>query len=369
MRVVVLGGAGDMGAETVRDLVQHSPFDEIVIADRNVVGAEKLASELKDHRLKVTKIDATKHAELLKLLEGQPIVAGALGPFYRFERPIVEAVLEAGASYVSICDDHDAVESVLTLDQQAREKGCRILTGMGWTPGLSNLLARKGYEELDQVRSIRIYWAGSSGDSEGLAVILHTLHIFTGKVVSFKDGRMIRIKAGSEKETVEFPEPLGKVNTYHVGHPEPITVPLYLEGLQEVTLKGGLAENYLNGLTRFIAAIGLSRNRITRQMLGRMFKVLLPFFPTDKQRTLTAIRVDVSGHLNDQATTISYSALDHMKRLTGLPLSIGAIMMAENKIERRGVYGPEADHAVDPTMFLDELKKRNIEVLRQEFKH
>lgn len=369
MRVVVLGGAGDMGAEAVRDLVQYGPFDEIVIADRNVVGAEKLASELNDRRVSVIEVDATKHAELVKLLAGQPIVAGALGPFYHFERPIVEAVLEAGASYVSICDDHDAVESVLTLDHQARERGCRILTGLGWTPGLSNLLARKGYEELEQVRSIRIFWAGSGGDSEGLAVILHTLHIFTGKVVSFKDGRMIRVKAGSEKETVEFPEPLGKVNTFHVGHPEPITVPRYLAGLQEVTLKGGLAENYLNGLTKFIVAIGLSRTRFTRQLLGRMFKVLLPFFPTDQQRTLTAIRVDISGRLKDQATTVSYSAIDHMKRLTGLPLSIGAIMMAENKIERSGVYGPEADNAVNPTLFLDELKRRNIEVIRQEFKH
>lgn len=71
MRVVMLGGAGDMGAEAVRDLVQYGPFDEIVIADRNVVGAEKLASELNDRRVSVIEVDATKHAELVKLLAGQ----------------------------------------------------------------------------------------------------------------------------------------------------------------------------------------------------------------------------------------------------------------------------------------------------------
>jgi len=201
MKVVVLGGAGDMGSAAVRDLVEFTDVAGVTIADLNSEAALKLAASLKDARVDVQKVDASSHADLVRVIKGHDVAAGALGPFYRFEKPIVEAALEAGVDYVSICDDHDAVDAVLQLDQAARDKGRRILTGLGWTPGLSNLLARKGYGELEEVESIRVYWAGSAGDSEGFAVILHTIHIFTGMVASFQEGRLVEVKAGSENRS------------------------------------------------------------------------------------------------------------------------------------------------------------------------
>ena len=72
---------------------------------------------------------------------------------------------------------------------------------------------------------------------EGLAVILHTLHIFTGKVVSFQDGEFIEVQAGSGKEIVAFPAPLGKITVFHLGHPEPVTLPRYLPGVRRLPSK------------------------------------------------------------------------------------------------------------------------------------
>ncbi len=367
MRIVVLGGAGDMGAEAVRDLVRYSKATEIVIADMNEQKGKQLAENIGDERLKVEKVDARSHENLVAIMNGSAAVAGALGPFYLFERPIIEAAIEAGANYVSICDDHDAVEAALELDQEARQKGRRILTGLGWTPGLSNLLARRGYDRLDQADTVRIYWAGSVGDSKGMAVILHLIHIFSGRVVSFQDKKIVRIKAGSEKEVIRFPAPLDHVNTYHLGHPEPITVPLYLDGLQNVLLKGGLVEHYLNLLAKLVSALGLSGNRLTKQAMGRLLKVLTPIFPADKRRSLSGIRVDISGSRDNKPVVLSYGVAAPMRKLTGLPLSIGTMMMAESKIKRYGVFGPEADSAVDCELFLKELHRRGIEVEEREF--
>lgn len=366
MRIVVLGGAGDMGAGVVRDLARYSKATEIVIADMNEHKGKKLSKELGDERLTVEKVDARSRESLVEVMKGSAAVAGALGPFYLFERPIVEAAIEAGANYVSICDDHDAVESVLELDLEARQKGRRILTGLGWTPGLSNMLARRGYNRLDQAAAVRIYWAGSVGDSKGLAVILHLIHIFTGRVVSYRGGKTERIKAGSEKETVQFSSPLGQVNTYHLGHPEPITIPLYLERLQEVVLKGGMVEHYINLLAKFVSSLGLTRNRLAKQALGWFFKIVTPLFPADKKRSLSGIRVDVSGTKNDRPLHLSFSTAGPMRKLTGLPLSIGTIMMAENRIPRFGVFGPEADNAVDCEAFFGELGRRGIKIEERE---
>src|SRR5690606_17534846 len=148
----------------------------------------------------------------------------------------------AGVPYVSICDDSDGTRAVLELDEAARERGVTILTGAGWTPGLTNLLVCRGARLLDTAREAHIAWAASVTDSEGLAVILHTLHMLTGHVPTFVDGKARTVPAGSGRRVVEFPPPMGRVAVFHVGHPEPVTLPRFMPQLQTVTLRGGLAE-------------------------------------------------------------------------------------------------------------------------------
>ena len=355
-----------MGAEAVRDLVEYSTASEIVIADRNLQAAGRLAKSLDNERIKVQSVDATSHESLVKVMRGSQVVAGALGPFYRFERPIIEAAIEAGTNYVSICDDHDAVEAALELDDLARQKGRRIIPGLGWTPGVSNMLARKGYDELEEAEKINIYWGAGVADSKGMAVILHTIHIFTGKVTSYSGGKFVQVKAGSEKEVIRFPAPLEEIKTFHLGHPEPVTLPRYLEGVNEITLKGGLAENHLNYLAKTVSALGLTRTPFTKQVLGSILKGLLPVFPKNKEKNVSGIRVDVKGKRRGVPLTLSYAAVDNMRRLTGIPLSIGAILLADNKIPRFGVFGPEADNAVDSGLFLRELTRRGIRIGERE---
>jgi saccharopine dehydrogenase-like NADP-dependent oxidoreductase len=355
-----------MGSEAVKDLASLPQIEGITIADLNTTAAEKLASSLGEGKARVQKVDAANHQELVNVLTGHTVAAGALGPFYRFEKPIVEAALAAEVDYVSICDDHDAVSAAMQLDKTACDKGRKVLTGMGWTPGLSNILARKGYNSLDKTESIRIHWAGSAGDSTGFAVILHTLHIFTKSVPSYQRGKTIQVKAGSEKETVEFPLPLGRIHTYHLGHPEPVTIPLYLQDVKAVVLKGGLVENYINNMARLLSSLGLTNTPAKKQALGKMMKALLPLFPVNKKRAISGIRVEVTGFRGEKKVRLIYSAVDHMRRLTGIPLSIGAYMMGRGDIRRYGVFAPEAEGAVDPDAFLEELHRRDIEVRSEE---
>ncbi len=366
MKIVILGGSGDMGAATVRDLLEFTDVQQVTIAARNARPAEKLSKAIDDPRLAIQKVDAASHTDLVRIMKKHDVVAGALGPFYLWERPLVEAALAAGVDYVSICDDHDAVQNVLALDQAAAKKGQKILTGLGWTPGITSILARKGYDELDNTDNIRIYWAGSIGDSRGLAVILHTLHIFTGKVTSFQNGRFVEIWAGSGKESVDFPAPLGKITTFHLGHPEPVTLPRYLTGIKGVTLKGGLAENYLHYLAKLMVMFGLTSTPFGKQKLGELMKKMLPFFPTKKDRNFSGARVDIEGTRNGKKIQVSYAVVDRMRRLTGIPLSVGAYMMGQGKIKRCGVFGPEAKGAIDPGIFLQELARRGIKIEHRE---
>jgi lysine 6-dehydrogenase len=361
MEIIVLGGAGDMASRAARELAAEPDVTMVTVADYDRSAAESLASELGAKGSAVW-VDANDHEALVDAIQGHDAAASGIGPFYRYEEVVARAAIEAGVPYVSLCDDYDAARAVLKLDDAAKAAGVTVLTGLGWTPGLSNVLARKGTEQFDLVDEINVSWGSSASDSEGYAVILHTLHIFTGLVPSFQKGRLVDVPAGSGRETVLFPPPVGRVTCYHLGHPEPVTLPRFLTGVRTVTLKGGLSEQPLNDLAIWLARLRLTDTPAKKDILGQIIKATLPFLSKlgEAEEPCSAVRVDVGGWVDRTYRQVSYGAADHMPELTGLPLAIGALMLARGQLHMPGVVAPEA--CIEPDPFLAELERRGVAV-------
>ncbi|HOG45622.1 MAG TPA: saccharopine dehydrogenase NADP-binding domain-containing protein, partial [Anaerolineae bacterium] len=252
-RIVVLGGCGDVGSHAVRDLAETYE-GTVVIADYRVELAKRLAAEL-GAKAEARFVDANSEESLVNAMKGADAAVGCIGPFYRYAAPVARAAVQAGVNYVDVCDDYGPIAELLALDGAARAAGMTLVTGVGWTPGLTNLLAKKGAAELDEVDEIRVFWAGSSADSTGLAVIMHVFYAVTGQVPTYKDGAWLDVPAGSGVEKVEFPQPLGVVRVFHCGHPEPLTIPRYLKA-RTVSLKGALVPNWNNTMASSFAKIG-----------------------------------------------------------------------------------------------------------------
>jgi len=361
MKIIVLGGAGDMASRAVRELAAEPDVTSVTVADSNVEAAQRLAAELGD-KVSAVGVDANDPAALVEAIRGHDAAASGIGPFYRYEARVARGAIDAGVPYVSLCDDFDAAQAVLELDALAKEAGVTVLTGLGWTPGLSNLLARKAAEPFDQVDEMNVAWGSSASDSEGYAVILHTLHIFTGLVPSFQKGRLVYVPAGSGREAVLFPPPVGRVNCYHLGHPEPVTLPRFLPGVRTVTLKGGLSEQPLNDLAIWLARLRLTDSPAKLDTMGKIIKAALPFLSKlgQAEEPCSAVRVDVSGWVEGAYRQVSYGAAAHMAELTGLPLAIGALMLARGEVRMPGVVAPEA--CIEPDRFLADLDQRGVPV-------
>src|SRR5947209_7294636 len=75
MRVIVLGGCGEMGTEATRDLARTSEFEEIVVADVNLPKARALAEELGGGRVRAERVDAGDEQSLSERLRGFDVVA------------------------------------------------------------------------------------------------------------------------------------------------------------------------------------------------------------------------------------------------------------------------------------------------------
>ncbi len=366
MQVVILGGAGDMGQRAVRTLARYPELERLTIADLNLDRAAQLARDLGGApRVRAVRVDATDPRSLIEAIRGHRVAVGAIGPFYKFEVPVARAAMAAGADYISLCDDYDAARAVLDLHQEAAGAGQRVITGMGWTPGLSNVLARRGADLLDRADAVDIAWVGAAADSKGLAVVQHTIHIFTGLVPTFLNGEWTEVRAGSGRVTWDFAAPLGACTVFHVGHPEPLTIPRFIPGLQQVTLRGGLTEPFLNWLGLLVTRLGLTNSVRKKDVLGRMIYRLLPALEKIGPQGVacSGLRVEVRGEQGGRPMRAVFTAADHMENLTGIPLAVGAALLARGQVTcPPGVWAPEAPGAIDPALFLSELAEQGVRV-------
>lgn len=362
MKVIALGGAGAMGRTAVKELAASPEVEELTIADYNLAEAERLAGEL-GTKCRALRVDAELHADLVDALRGYDVAMGTVGPFYKYEGRMIRACIEAGTYYVSICDDYDAAEEAMSLDAQAREAGITAVTGVGWTPGVTNVLARRAVDELDEVDEVAISWGCHASDTAGKAVTLHYMHAVTGMIPSYIDGRIVRLAAGSGLERVRFPEPVGEIDVFHAGHPEPITMPRFINA-RTVTLKGGLVEGYLVELCNLLVKLRLTDTVRKKDMLGKAFNAILPYLENigKPPESGSACRVDVTGKKNGRWTHIAYGAAAHMDVLTGVPAAVGVLLVGGGKVEAKGVTAPEACFA--PREFLSMIAERGVRLYR-----
>ncbi len=368
---LVLGGAGDMGSAAVRDLV-FSGVERVIVGDFNKVATEKLVERVKggDTEVEGTYVNVNDKKNLIDAIVRSDLVINTVGPFYKYENTVVDATMEAGKDYVDICDDHDATLRVLEREKEIAKGKSRILIGMGWTPGITNVLARAGYDSLETTTDINIGWSGSAADASGIAVISHVFHAVTGEVPMYLDGKLEYVPARQFKREIDFPDPISRLETYFVGHPEPITIPRYLKGVNNVTLRGALTPDWQNHLVSQFADIGLTEDKVVK--VGNMEVSSRDFLASFVHQTMEQFKsggvevsgfwVEVIGQKDGKKTTIEFSGADKMQKLTGWSASIGAQDISRNKNLRPGLYAPEG--AIDPPFFIAELKRRNISVKR-----
>lgn len=394
MRIIVFGGSGGMGSRAVTELAVTPGVARVTIAGRNRDKAEAARERARRAQADATRRvradatrriqtgktagghgeptaevhvelqDAADHGAVVALMRDYDVAVGALGPFYVFEAPMVRAAIEAQTAYVSLCDDADAAAAALAYDDAARDAGVPIITGLGWTPGMTNLLVMRAAAKLDTVKTVRIAWAGSGREADGPAVLLHTMHIMSGHVPSFAGGRRVEVRAGSGSELITFPAPLGPVRVCHVGHPEPITLPDYLPGLERLELKGGIVEPTLHGLGALTGRLGLGATHGRRRVLASMMQPMIPLLSRlgPRRPQLSGVSVRVEGEKAGRARIIEAAGTGSMEALTSIPVAVGALWLAEGRIDAAGVYPPEAPGGPAPEPFLDALARRGIEL-------
>jgi len=355
MKVKILGGAGAVGIGVARDLLRNPAVEQVVLADLREDAARLAAESLADRRAGWERLDVNDPASLRKVVDGQAVIANCIGPHYKYARRIAEAVIDAGASGCDICDDYDAAEAVLGLDEKARRAGATLITCLGTSPGVTNMLAKRGSERLDETEEIHTYWTVGGSNPTGPSEVYHLAHICSGTVPQFLDGELKRVPALSGTVEVEFPEPVGKTSISYIGHSEPVTLSRFIPGVRTVTNRGGLFPQGLNDLIRVMRDIGLFSDfplavkgveLQPRDYTAVHIRHVLEHAPDvlglGEVEGVSVFRVEAIGKKQGNWSKLTYTGTNDVVTTTARSLSSGVLMLAEGKVARKGVLAPEA---------------------------
>ncbi len=371
-KILVLGGVGAMATETTIDLAQTSDFDEIMVADIDVAKAQALVEELGQSRLKTTQIDAGSISAMAGLMQGFDIVANGLPRDYC--EKAIKAAITAKVDMIDLISPH---EETLALDPEARDACVSIVGGVGITPGITNILARLGADRLSQVEQIDIDFAAfrSIARSPGLLhVILWEFDPRTENRYSYENGQLISHPPFSGARSVAFPEPIGTQTTYYVPHGESQTLSKNVPGVKNVYIRGCFPPRAM-GLVRGLYDYGLFESKPVSYEGSQIdpMSVIRSYLLNSPQGDQTevwgySVQIEVIGYLQDHHVRCRF-VTSHppmqkwggpraYSKNVGIPLSIGAQMMARGMVQKKGVDGVETMLPAAP--FVEELRKRDF---------
>jgi saccharopine dehydrogenase-like NADP-dependent oxidoreductase len=92
MKVLVLGGAGDMARDALDELRMEPAEPVVTVADINLDRATQEAS-MRGPRFSAQAVNVEDHDRLVGLMKEHDITLGFAGPFYHFEKRLARAAL------------------------------------------------------------------------------------------------------------------------------------------------------------------------------------------------------------------------------------------------------------------------------------
>jgi lysine 6-dehydrogenase len=375
MRALVLGGAGAVCKETTRDLAHYSDFEEIVVADYNVAAAQALAEELGDPRLQPIPFDAGDYGGMIKLFPEFDVVVNGL-PF-KYDYPVNKACVEVGVGGLDLSSD----DPQFALHDAALQKDMLFVPGMGATPGITNMMARRASEVLERMEAVDIFFAAFRCLAPAPGLLQTTLWEFNPEEedraeVYFEDGAWHPTPPLSGERVVRFHDQIGEQKVYYVPHDESNTLPSSFPTLRWAAVRGCFPPHVM-ALMGALMRGGLLSSRSVR--VGdaeipaiEVMRVALAENPFSKENPVWAygLVVEVTGERAGRRVTCTYRSKHPPQeewggesayfKNVGIPLSIGAQMIAHGQTTGKGILPPELAFPTQP--FFVELARRGITV-------
>ena len=368
MRIVVMGGAGQVGAELSADLAALDELNDLVIADVGQPALDGVLDRIGHERASAVAVDLYSE-DARALVEGADLVVNCTS-FTHFDR-VLDLAVAAKANYADLFSEPTAAHR-----EKAAQAGITAISGLGLTPGLSNVLVAKAVGELGPPRDVEICWVADRplASSRGL---LDTITYENSEAcrtrMYLRDGRLIQARPFEGTRIVDYPLPMGRRQVHVVPHPEAETLPRNFPSLRNCAVRGGWREDLLADI-RVLNKYGLlddgridvGGDKVTpyEATVAQMWQRAKDI--PDLAPTLLYLYVEVGaivdGAYAERRYTVTHPAdwgKHGVGRTTGICAAVGVQLLARHGVAAKpGFADPEVYY--DPDEFLGELASRKV---------
>jgi lysine 6-dehydrogenase len=375
MRMLVLG-AGLQGSACAYDLLQNPEVKEVRLADLHTAHLAPFLAPYSGKRLIFTPLDVRDRDAVLALMRQCDAAMSAI-PYY-FNYDLATLAVEAGVHFSDLGGNTEIVFKQKTLDAEAKKKKITVIPDCGLAPGMVNILAEYGIQQLDTVDSVRIFVGGLPQHPEPplnyqiVYSLEGVLDYYTTLSWVLRGGKRTQVTALSEIEPVHFEGPLGELEGFHTAGGLS-TMAFRYEGkiptMEYKTLRYPGHAKIMEAVRELglldLKPVDVKGVKVVPRDL--VVAAMGPRLTKPDGRDLVALRVVAEGKKGGKKKKIGWELVDYydektdisaMERSTGYSLSITGQMQARGEIGKSGVFTP--DEAIPAEKYIAELAKRGV---------
>ncbi len=377
----VVLGAGRQGTAAAYDLIRWGGAARVILADSNPEAAQQAARRVtgltRPGPAAWSVVDVTDLAAVRDLLGDCDACLSAVP--YRFNLELGRIALEAGCHFCDLGGNTDIARRQHGLDAAARAAGLSVIPNCGQVPGMGTSLMVRAMELLDEAVDVFMWDGGLPQKPRPPFDYYLTFNVagltneYAEPAVFIRNGRVTEVAPMTELETVDFPEPIGRLEAFVAGGGTD-TAPWTFEGrlrtLQNLTLRypghfAQLRAFYDLGLWSLEPVQVGDTQVVPRDLFHVLFEPLVAF-PGDAD--LVIVRVRATGKKDGRDAEALVEMIDYhdpetgftaMERGTGWSAAIVTAMMARGHTPR-GAGGVELMVPAGP--FVEELNRRGLRV-------
>jgi lysine 6-dehydrogenase len=261
--------------------------------------------------------------------------------------------IDAGAHFCDLGGNTELVEEQLELDAEAKAAGVSVVPDCGLAPGMVNILAQGGIDALDEVESVRIFVGGLPQNPKpplNYQIVYSmegVLDYYTTPVLVLEGGEVVEKDALSGIESVDFPEPVGRLEAFLTAGGISSMPYRYRGEIPSMTYKTLRYPGHAD-LMKAIRSLGLLDTEpvdvggVEVSPRDAFISTVSPHLRGDG-KDLVAMRVIVAGARDGAARTITYELVDRYDATTGVTAMMrttGYSLAATARLQATGAIAP-----------------------------
>lgn len=388
MSKVVIIGAGGVGRVVAFKCAQYSEyFSEIILASRTLTKCEEIAKDIEqilNVKIKTDQVDADFKDQVVRLFnEHHPFLVINVALPYQ-DLTIMEACLECGVHYLDTANYEPPEEAKFEYKWQwayqdrFKEAGLTAVLGCGFDPGVTGIFtAYAAKHHFDEIHFLDIVDCNGGDHGKAFATNFNpeiNIREITQKGKFWENGKWIETEPFEYRKDLDYPN-IGTRASYLLYHEELESIVKNIPSIKRARFWMTFGEEYLTHL-RVIQNIGMASikpvNYDGKEIIPLQFlKAVLPDPGSlgENYEGETSIGCRIRGLKDDKEKTYyiwnncsHQAAYDETKAqgvsyTTGVPATIGAMMMIQGKWSGAGVFNVEE---FNPDPFLEKLGEAGL---------